>query len=413
MTDTEEPTTQPTETTEQVTVTVTVDPSVTENTTLASPSPEVTTVTSEEAPAEEEVREPTPGLAPTKPARKNEKTGFKHRTKAEILKDSIDQLIEHGVDPTIANAVAQYSITNTGFAPKRSSRTLLMMFGRLRNKLKNDVPSFTKEDGAKLRALAIQYATERPGGSDVSAWTEDNRAGKDSVRTYFAINRRWTELSDSDRIISCFVDAAWPSKKELEIGMGGTFMQRWHYLILCVCAVCNTVDIFGDIYHDEPSAEYIENQNRVNLPPWANMNSDGVVKCECGSDMRKNDNGRWVCTSPICRHSFEGTGFGGNRRRGNRNTGSFAVTEGIPLEQPSRRRFNNGPRQNNDYDKQDRDERQLGRKPNNKRSRYRTSDDCDEPYRSSRNDAPAAPYYKSDTPNDLGSMGSAFSALGL
>lgn len=340
----------------------------------AEPVPEVV-----EAPAEQAPATPAPE-ATAEPQKKehkisiNDNKSVAHKERRAPMSDAdrrnqwTERLLGTKIlkDQLTIKTVVDYAMTHRGYNEKKNwSATLIRMVEHLVYRLRNRVEVFTAGDVEHLTQKLMKFLVEKPLGLGPRAWNEDYPSNYDqrkAVDAFYGLNCRLADISQRDRLLLAFRDSAWPSKIEEEKGIGGSFAERYHYLVTCIVSLMTTsqdlIDgLFGECYHSTPTDDYAaweaKQQERLaarygNRPAFQKNTwyADGKCK-ECGSDITTDAEGHTICSNPICSHNIAPVSdampstFGQRRPRGNATPADFPSNKGPRRDNRDRRHNRN------------------------------------------------------------------------
>lgn len=222
------------------------------------------------------------------------------------------------------NLTVEYAMCHHGFNKAHKwGGVLITMVSKLSQRMRDNIPAFRPMDVDWLVKRLGEFANEKPLGRHVLEWNDQskydgNLAQRTAVRKFWGVAKKLQNLDDRERVISAFIDAAWPSIEDETRGRGGTFAERLHYLLYFVLTVCTAYDNHVDLmwrimFHDKPSANYKQHmaektalrgggsQKGPFIPKW--VNKDNTCK-SCGAPVIKDDDGHYVCTCSFCEHSI-------------------------------------------------------------------------------------------------------------
>lgn len=268
-------------------------------------------------------------------------------------------------DPLTVRTIVDYAMTHRGYNEKKNwGATLIRMIEHLVYRMQNRVEVFTVADVENLSQKLMKFLVEKPLGAGPRAWNEDfqsNRDQRTAIDTFYGLNCRMADISMRDRCLLVVRDAAWPSKVEEEKGIGGSFAERYHYLVTAIVSFLTTgqelIDgLFGPCYHSAPTDDYAaweaKQQERL-AARYGNRSSqkntwyaDGKCK-ECGSDITTDSEGHTICSNPICSHNIAPISdtmpstFGQRRPRGNATLSDVPVNKGPRRDNRDRRHNRN------------------------------------------------------------------------
>lgn len=329
-------------------------------------------------------------------------------------------------DQLTINTIVGYALSHRGYNEKKNwSATLIRMTEHLVYRLRNRVEVFNPSDVEHLTQKLMHFLVEKPLGLGPRAWNEEfpsNYDQRKAIDTFYGLNCRLADISQRDRLLLAFRDSAWPSKIEEEKGIGGSFAERYHYLVTAVVSLLTTgqelIDgLFGECYHSAPTDDYIsweaKQQERLaarygNRPSFQRntWHADGKCK-ECGSDVTTDAEGHTICSNPICSHNIAPVSdampstFGQRRPRGNAAPAEFPANKGP-------RRDNRDRRHNRSDAEGDMDRMQGRQKKRGKR--FRLNDSAENVSVGGRNDG-APSHYTTPGSENLGTE--AFAGLTL
>ena len=320
--------------------------------------------------------------APEKKPSNNAKPGRKIITDYDRMQDWKKHLGNFGkyTDEGLINDLCQFAQKNSGFSATRKwGSCLIVMMNRLSSKLRDTLRQFGSRDGEYIVRELLRFLSEQPLGDGPQTWNTrftTNKEQKDAVSKFFGVDKPFREMrGKQESVMTAVRDAAWPNQKEESQGTGGTYAERFHYMIMAVVAMSNgghQEALFGVAYHSEPTEEFLSKfgGGAPRQQPHASWYSDGV--CECGSAVTTDSNGNTVCSSPICVHHFAAvSGDVAESFRSGQPRETSAVD--VPVPQSDNRRN----KKNWKHNKRDDDGRDDFRKPRGKKQRYTSRDDGD------------------------------------
>lgn len=280
-----------------------------------------------------------PKAAPAKPAKK---------TTAERKVEWKEKIKSTGefTDPKFIDMLVDYASENHGYDRKhKAGGVLISMFKRLVQRCTDRLPTFSSNDAhhAFQRLVQFKGAVKETFGENANQWRmgfakftsveERNAAMRDAIDEYFHTNGPLSKIPPSDHVLLQFRDAAWPAKWEVELEVGGSYLERYIYLIQSyieiytdVCAMLGNIDpMFVTAYHTKPTQIYLDRKaerhqrylekhggadrggerrspsgSRFRGPSWV---KDG--KCtKCGSPVTQDSDGNYICTSVTCSHNI-------------------------------------------------------------------------------------------------------------
>ena len=298
-------------------------------------------------------------------------------------------------DDALIKLICDYALKNSGFNPKAKwGSCLIVMINRFLTRCRDHLRSFTRSDSEFLIRELLRFISEQPLGDGVIAWNtnyQTNGEQRKAVSEFFGIDCPFRELRNSNKLcLTTIRDAAWPTSMEEKNGIGGTYAERFHYLVMAICTFGNNADfadvLFNSVIHTQPTEEFFKRLNGVadNHPPkWV---KDG--KCvECDSEVGKDSNGFPICTNPLCpnhfakamsftpksfREGFHGRSNGGFRGRTAPSPDFDPNSVPVPTPDGGRRNKKNWKRRKDDDD-QGEDGFRSRKQPKGKR--YRVNDD--------------------------------------
>ena len=292
-------------------------------------------------------------------------------------------------DDAFIDAMAQFALKNQGFNPQAKwGSCLVVMVNRFATKLRDSLRTFTWSDSEYMMRELLRFSSEQPLGDGPIAWNTkftSNMEQKTAVSQFFGIDCSFREMRGKQ--CSCMTavrDAAWPTREEEQKGTGGTFAERFHYLMLCLIAFGSSDHnkaLFENSIHNEPTERFLERigggaPRGHREPEW---HKDG--KClSCGFDITTDSNGNTICSNPMCMKHYASvsTGASASFRKGGREDrgGSEPVDPNsvpVPTKEGGRNWKGGKDRRHN---RDDGDERGFSRKGNKKRGpRFRDNGD--------------------------------------
>ena len=322
------------------------------------------------APAEkfpgENTPAPAPVHAPVKPARlPKQKTVRKAPTDEEVKAKWAKTLSDAGWDPNgpFVKTITDYATKHRGFDARRSwGGVLISMFVRAHEQL-SALDRFNQNDSDLLFTELQKFLLELENvvGTGPSEWNvglPNNSAQREVVDNFFNIGGRLSDIPQSKFPVMAIRRAAWPSRVEGEKGIGGSFMDRFVYLVMALVNILTLEDVAQDFLCTSL------HERTVRKPAW--VADDGTCK-DCHSPVQQMSDGRWRCTSLCCPNRFapsdglpESFGHGG------------------PSHGPSRpqRTFKDGQSNRKARSEDDENDRRFAKKNGGKKGkRYRTRDD--------------------------------------
>lgn len=328
--------------------------------------------------------------APEKKPSNNAKPARKIVTDYDRMQDWKKHLGNFGkyTDEGLINDLCQFAQKNSGFSATRKwGSCLIVMMNRLSSKLRDTLRQFGARDAEYIVHELLRFLSEQPLGDGPQTWNTrytTNKEQKDVVSKFFGIDRPFREMrGKQESVMTAVRDAAWPNQKEESQGTGGTYAERFHYMIMAVVAMSNgghQEALFGVAYHSEPTEEFL-NKFGGGAPRQqhqrASWHTDGM--CECGSPVTTDSNGNTVCSNPICVHHFAAvSGDVAESFRNGDHRDTSAVDAPVPQNDGGRRNKKNWK-----HNKRDDEGRDEFRKPRGKKQRYASRDIDDD------GDAPA------------------------
>lgn len=293
-------------------------------------------------------------------------------------------------DDAFIDAMAQFALKNQGFNPQAKwGSCLVVMVNRFATKLRDALRTFTWSDSEYMMRELLRFSSEQPLGDGPIAWNTkftSNMEQKTAVSEFFGINCSFREMRGKQ--CSCMTavrDAAWPTREEEQKGTGGTFAERFHYLMLCLIAFGSSDHnkaLFENSIHNEPTERFLERigggggPRGHREPEW---HKDG--KClSCGFDTTTDSNGNTICSNPMCMKHYASvsTGASASFRKGGRDDrgGTEPVDPNsvpVPPKEGGRNWKKKGDYRHN---RDDGDERGFSRKGGKKRGpRFRDNDE--------------------------------------
>ena len=242
--------------------------------------------------AAKKAEKPQPAEKPQTPERKRV-TDF---DRLQMWKES---LLEKGgfQNEELREAISQYALRNQGFNPEeKRGRTLITMINRWAQFTRDRLKFFYASDVDELHKMLLKFVSNNPFGNGPVEW---NRISSDEqhdlVRRFFGIDKRLREYTSNDRIIQQVVMAAEHPKTDVTKTMGGSYAERFMYLILAILAFATDERFFVDIIHTSPSQVYLEHKVGK-TPSW----NDGTKCLECGSELMTDTSGNIVCGNMLC-----------------------------------------------------------------------------------------------------------------
>lgn len=332
--------------------------------------------------------DPAPKAPEKKPAN-NAKPARKIITDYDRMQDWKKHLQNFGkyTDEGLINDLCQFAQKNSGFSATRKwGSCLIVMINRLSSKLRDTLRQFGARDAEYIVHELLRFLSEQPLGDGPQTWNTrytTNKEQKDVVSKFFGIDKPFREMrGKQESVMTAVRDAAWPNQKEESQGTGGTYAERFHYMIMAVVAMSNgghQEALFGVAYHSEPTEEFL-NKFGGGAPRQqqrASWHTDGM--CECGCPVTTDSNGNTICSSPICVHHFAAvSGEVAESFRNGDHRDTSAVDAPVPQNDGGRRNKKNWK-----HNKRDDEGRDEFRKPRGKKQRYASRDIDDE------GDAPA------------------------
>ena len=326
------------------------------------------------------------------------------------------------------DTLTQYALAHRGYNARRNwGSTLIRMFEHLEYRLLNRVETFSRADGEYIVKRLMSFLVERPIGDSPLDWNgrySSNFEQRAAIDAFFGLNCKLRDIPKSDLPLLAFRDSAWPSKVEEEKGIGGSFAERYHYLVTAVVKFATTDDeltegMFGGCYHSAPTDEFLafqaKREERIAAKygfsarprQTASWIEDG--KCtECGSEITTDAHGNQVCSNPLCGRSIAPvvdampSSFG----RAPKDAPDMRVTS-------SSKRGHRGNNRDEHHDRGEDDERAFRKQPRKHGKRFReNTDDIAVPESIVASDN-GVTVHTSEGSKELGSLASAFDGINL
>lgn len=233
------------------------------------------------------------------PAEKPQPEPRKRVTDYDRLTMWKDSLLEKGgfQNEELREAIAQYALRNPGFNPEeKRGRTLITMLNRWAQFTRDRLKFFYASDVDELHKMLLKFVSNNPFGNGPVEWNAiSSDEQHDIVRKFFGIDKRLREYTSNDRIIQQVVMAAEHPKTDVNKTMGGSYAERFMYLILAILAFATDERFFADIIHTSPSQIYLE-RKVGKTPNW----NDGTKCLECGAELTTDTSGNIVCSNMLC-----------------------------------------------------------------------------------------------------------------
>ena len=317
------------------------------------------------APAEKFPGENAPVKTPVRPARiKKDKPARKTPTDDEVKAKWAKTLSEAGWDPEgpFVKTITDYATKHRGFDARRSwGGVLISMFVRAHEQL-SALDRFDTGDSDALFTELQKFLMEMENvvGTGPAEWNvglPNNSMQREVIDNFFGIGGRLSAIPTAKFPIMAIRRAAWPSRVEGEKMIGGSFMDRFVYLVMALVNVLTLEDVGADFLSTSL------HERVIRKPSW--VAEDNTCK-DCHSPVTQDANGRWRCTSLCCPNRF-------------------APAEGLPesfghggapaAAARPQRQFNDGKSNRKSRSEDDENDRRFRQKNGKKGKKYRTRDD--------------------------------------
>lgn len=330
-------------------------------------------------------------------------------------------------DPLFIETLTGYAVSHRGYDERKNwGSTLIRMFEHLEYRLLNRLETFTPEQGEHLGQRLMEFLMKKPLGDNPRVWNtrfQNNADQRKAVDVFYGLNCRMADIKAEDKPLLAVRDSAWPSKIEEEKGIGGSFAERYHYLVTAIVGFLTTGQelingMFGPTYHDAPTDDYIawETKQKERLAAKYGHRTPRVVswyrdgKCtECGADITKDSEGNIICSNPLCSHNIAPVVGATPASFGRRPPRSERERQ-IDVPNKGQRRDGRDRRHDRDESDRDVDTRNLKR---NKRTKFRENNGEIKTWGGSNPQGTAGDTTAYTTPGSENLGGGAFDSLAL